>query len=191
MKILIKYFLTFLLKIYPNLFFLIFGVNYKKNKIINSFTKNQLTYCGIAYVDINEILFEKKFNNEEVFFKNYRIEESPHFNLIKDYFIYNKSHHNKLEHSAYFKLFYHRKIILFKNNIHNDTNFNKYFNRKYNNFKKLFNRICKSDYNKESRFVYLIMVKKNKNYYNILSGHHRIAILKYLKYSKIKVVVFE
>ena len=35
------------------------------------------------------------------------------------------------------------------------------------------------------------MVKKNKNYYNVLSGHHRIAILKYLKYSKIKVVVFE
>ena len=49
----------------------------------------------------------------------------------------------------------------------------------------------KSDYNKESRFIFLIMVKKNQNYYNVLSGHHRIAILKYLKYSKIKVVVFE
>ena len=31
----------------------------------------------------------KKFANEEVFFRNYKIEESPHFNLIKDNFIYN------------------------------------------------------------------------------------------------------
>ena len=35
------------------------------------------------------------------------------------------------------------------------------------------------------------MVKKNKNYYNVLSGHHRISILKYLKYNKIKFLVFE
>ena len=55
MKILIKYFITFLLKIYPNLFFLIFRKNYKKNKIINNYKKNYLTYRGIFYVDINKI----------------------------------------------------------------------------------------------------------------------------------------
>lgn len=191
MKILIKYFITILLKIYPNIFFLMFGINYKKNKIINKYKKNQLNYRGIVYVDIQKIQFEKKFANEEVFFKNYKIEESPHFNLIENYFIYDKLQENKFKHSPYYKLFSHREKTLLINNTFNDSNFDKFLFRKYYNFKKLFNKISKSDYNEESRFIYLIMVKKNENYYNILSGHHRIAILKYLKYNKIKVVVFE
>ena len=78
MKILIKYFITFLLKIYPNLFFLIFGINYKKNKIINNYKK--IILLIVAYFmlilikfNLNKNLLTKKFFLEIIKLKNLHI----------------------------------------------------------------------------------------------------------------------
>ena len=53
--------------------------------------------------NLNKNLLTKKF------FKIIKLEESPHFNLIKDNFIYNNYNESRLEHSSYFKLFNHRE----------------------------------------------------------------------------------
>lgn len=189
MKILIRYLATILLKINSNIIFVIYGKNYKKKKIIESLKKDNLTFVGVEFIDINNILFEKKFSNEENFFHNYQIDESPHLDLIKNFFQDNTLQKNKIQESLYFKLFYQRNKILINKN---KFNYDKYISKKYKNFKKLFQKIKKYDYNKENRFIYLIRIKKyNNNFYKVLSGHHRISILKFLKYSKIKVVVFK
>lgn len=188
MKLFITYSFSLILKFFPNFFFLIYGNNYKKKLIINKLKNKKIKFIGIQNIQIDMIYFEKNFSNEEHFFNNYKIKESPHYKLIEEFFSTNYYNLESFSKSQYYNLFYERNKL--KNNL-NNKDFLKYIVNKFNRFRLLYLKLKESDYNSESRFVYLLRIRKIDDInYQVISGHHRLAILKYLKYKKIKVVLF-